>query len=167
MDNKIWHVVYTRSRAEKKVHADLTAQGIECFLPVQKRLRQWKDRKKWVDMPVIPGYCFVHISRRDYDRVLQTSNVVAYVVFEQKTAVIPGEQIKFLKQMIQQSDFEVEVTQDTFRPGKKVEIINGPLMGVQGELFDARGKNRFTLRIKAINTTFVVNVPSGNLTFTE
>lgn len=167
LDNKAWHVVYTRSRAEKKVYADLTAKGIECFLPVQKQLRQWKDRKKWVVMPLIPGYCFVHISRRDYERVLQTNNVVAYVVFAHKAAVIPDKQINFLKQMIEQSDFEVEVTQDTYRPGKIVEILNGPLMGVRGELLEAHGKNRFTLRIQAINATFVVDVPSENLTFTE
>jgi len=63
INQKAWHVVYTRSRAEKKVYADLTAQGIECFLPVQKQLRQWKDRKKWVEMPLMPGYCFVYIVR--------------------------------------------------------------------------------------------------------
>ena len=164
---KAWYVVYTRSRAEKKVFAELTTQRIECFLPLQKKLRQWKDRKKWVEMPLMPGYCFVHINRRDYDRVLNTENVVAYVVFEGKAAVVPDEQINFLKKMIQQSDFEVEVTRNTFRPGKKVEIIKGPLMGVQGELIEAHGKKRFTLQIQAINTSFVADVPSDNLTFTK
>ena len=59
--SKVWHVICIRSRAEKKVLADLTGKGITCFMPVQKKLRQWKDRKKLVEMPLLPGYCFVHI----------------------------------------------------------------------------------------------------------
>jgi len=81
-DNKVWYAVYTRSRAEKKVLAELEAKNIECFLPLQKQLRQWKDRKKWVEVPLIPGYCFVHINRIDYDRVLHINNVVSYTIFE-------------------------------------------------------------------------------------
>ena len=163
IENKAWYVVYTRSKAEKKVYADLTSQNIESFLPVQKRLRQWKDRKKWVEMPLMPGYCFVHISRHDYDRVLQTNNVVSYIIFEQKAAVIPEEQINAIKLMLEQSDFEVEVTHETFCQGKKVEIINGPLMGVTGELMEEHGKKRFVMRIDAINTVFKADVPAESL----
>lgn len=162
--SKVWHVIYTRSRAEKKVCADLTAKNIECYLPIQKQLRQWKDRKKWVDVPLMPGYCFVHVSRRDYDRVLNTKNVVSYVIFERKAAVIPDGQIDSLKQMLRQTDFKVEVSHETFRQGKKVGIINGPLLGLTGELKMEHGNNRFILRLDAINTVFLADVPAENLT---
>ncbi|MBN1984977.1 MAG: UpxY family transcription antiterminator [Prolixibacteraceae bacterium] len=163
--NKYWYVVYTRSRAEKKVCDEMTRKGIECFLPLQKRLRQWKDRKKWVEMPLMPGYCFVHISSHEYDKVLQTDHVVCYVTFEGKAAVIPEWQIESLKQMLKQYDFEVEVTHENFIPGKMVEIIEGPLAGVQGELLAIRGKNKFVLRLEQINTIFTVEVPASHLSF--
>ena len=102
-EQKFWYVVYTRSRAEKKVRDELTYNNIECFLPLQKKLRQWKDRKKWVEMPLMSGYCFVHISRKEYDNVLQTNNVVCYVTFEGKAAVIPNQQIDSVKKMMKQS----------------------------------------------------------------
>ncbi len=60
--SKVWHVIYIRSRAEKKVLADLTAKGITCFMPVQKKLRQWKDRKKLVEMPNMLNYKSVLIT---------------------------------------------------------------------------------------------------------
>jgi len=161
---KAWHVVYTRSRAEKKVYAALTAQHIECFLPLQKKLRQWKDRKKWVEMPLISGYCFVNIDKEEYEKVLQTDNVVSYVRFEGKPARIPETQIEYLRQMLSQSDFEVEVSRETFKPGKLVEIIGGPMVGLKGELLGCRGKNRFVLRIQQINTVFSVEVPADKLT---
>ncbi len=163
-DNKIWHVIYTRSRAEKKVATELTNQNIECFLPLQKKLRQWKDRKKWVETPLISGYCFVRISRKEYDRVLQTDNVVCYITFEGKAAIIPSGQIDGLKKMTQQFDFEVSVSEENFKPGQKVEIIAGPLTGIQGELVKSRNQNRFILRIEQIKTVFSLEIPSENLT---
>lgn len=160
---KKWHVVYTRSRAEKKVREELTAQNIECFLPLQKKLRQWKDRKKWVEMPLISGYCFVNITPFEYDRVLKTNNVVCYVTFQGKAAVIPQSQIDYLQSLLKQYDFEVSVTHENFEPGKQVEIIAGPMIGVRGELVEIRGKNRFVLRIDQIDTSFVVEIPADQI----
>jgi transcription antitermination factor NusG len=160
---KQWYVVYTRSRAEKKVQTELSLKNIENFLPMQKKLRQWKDRKKWVEMPLMSGYCFVHISRKEYDSVLQTNNVVCYVRFEGKAAVIPDSQIDGLKQMLKQYDFEVNVSSENFAPGKKVEVIEGPMIGLRGELVEARGKNKFILRFNQINSVVSVEIPANHL----
>lgn len=163
-NQKEWHVVTTRARAEKKVYANLKDKNVECFLPLQKKLRQWKDRKKWVEMPIISGYCFVHISKKEYEKVLRTDLVAGYVRFEGKPARIPHQQIEFLKKMLNQSDFEVEVSQENFAPGKRVEIIAGPLIGVQGELLSHRGKDRFILRIQQMNTIYAVEIKAEDIT---
>lgn len=162
-NQKHWHVIYTRSRAEKKVIEELEYKNIECFLPLQKKLRQWKDRKKWVEMPLMTGYCFVNISRKEYEEVLKTTNVVCFIRFEGKAAIVPDCQIDDLKKMLKQYDFDVTVSTETFKPGKKVEVITGPLIGLQGELIEARGKNKFTLRITQINSTFSVEIPASQL----
>lgn len=157
-NNKQWYVLYTRSRAEKKVEAELLAQGIECFLPLQKKLRQWKDRKRWVEMPLISGYCFVYINRAEYDKVLQVHNVVCYVTFEGRAVPIPNQQISYLRQMLKQNDFDINVSHENFKAGKKVEIIKGPLLGLQGELIEIRGKNKFMLKIKELESAFTVEI---------
>ena len=161
--SKKWYAVYTRSRAEKKVLAELQANNIESFLPLQKQLRQWKDRKKWVEMPLLPGYCFVHISRNEYELVLQSNNVVCYITFEGKAAEVREEQIEALKIMLHQNEFEVEITHENFSIGKKAEIIRGPLLGLQGELIDIRGKHKFLLRIEQLDKNFIVEVPADHL----
>jgi len=160
---KQWHVIYTRSRAEKKVQVELTIKEIENFLPMQKRLRQWKDRKKWVEMPLMSGYCFVKITRKDYDAVLQTNNVVGYVRFEGKAAIVPENQIDSLKQMLKQYDFEVNITSENFVPGKQVEIIEGPMIGLRGELVKAQGKNKFIIRFNQIKSVVSVEIPANHL----
>ncbi|MEI7830955.1 MAG: UpxY family transcription antiterminator, partial [Prolixibacteraceae bacterium] len=137
-----WHAVYVHSRAEKRVHEELKYKGIESFLPLQRKLRQWSDRKKWVEMPLISGYVFVHITRKHYDMVLQTDNVMQYVRFEGKAAIIRDQDIEILKRMLGQSDLDVEITRDELQPGTLVEIIAGPMMGVRGELISFRGNNK-------------------------
>lgn len=160
---KQWHVIYTRSRAEKKVQIELSIKEIENYLPMQKRLRQWKDRKKWVEMPLMSGYCFVNITRKEYDTVLQTFNVVGYVRFEGKAAIVPEDQINSLKKMLKQYDFEVNVTNENFAPGKKVEVIEGPMIGLRGELVKAQGKNKFIIRFNEINSIFSVEIPADHI----
>jgi len=161
--HKQWYVVYTRSRAEKKVAKELELKDIEIFLPIQKQLRQWKDRKKWVEVPLITGYCFVHVSRKEYFEVLQTHNVVSYVTFEGKAAPVPESQIDYLKKLTQQSEFEVKVTQQNFKRGQKVEVIEGPLLGVKGELIESRGKQKFLLRFEQIKSIITVEIPASHL----
>jgi transcription antitermination factor NusG len=160
---KKWHVVYTRSRAEKKVQTELSIKNIENFLPMQKKLRQWKDRKKWVEMPLMSGYCFVNITRKEYDFVLQTNNIVGYVRFEGKAAIVPESQINSLKQMLKQYEFEVNVTSENFAPGRKVEVIEGPMIGLRGELVKAHGKNKFIIRFSQINSVFSVEIPTNHI----
>ncbi|MEZ5105738.1 MAG: UpxY family transcription antiterminator [Draconibacterium sp.] len=161
--DKSWFVIYTRSRAEKKVRDELTHNNIESFLPLQKQLRQWKDRKKWVEIPLISGYCFVRITKKEYEKVLQTNGVVCFIKFEGKAAVIPDNQIDYLRQMLGQFDFEVNVSLENFSPGKKVEVITGPMIGLRGELIETRGKNKLVLRFNQINSIFTVEIPASHL----
>lgn len=158
-----WHAIYVHSRAEKKVHGALAKKGIESFLPLQRILRQWSDRKKWVEMPLISGYVFVRITRAEYDTVLQIDNVMQYVRFEGKAAIIRDQDIDLLKRMIGQSETEVEITMEELQPGMQVEIITGPMMGLKGELVSYRGKNKVALRILPLGFSVLVESPGTNL----
>jgi transcription antitermination factor NusG len=158
-----WYAIYVHSRAEKKVHTELKLLEIESFLPLQRKLRQWSDRKKWVELPLISGYVFVHITRKHYDRVLQIDNVMQYVRFEGKAATIRDQDIEILKRMLGQSDLDVEITNEDLQPGAQVEIIAGPMMGVKGELVSFRGNNKVALRIPPLGFTVLVESPARNL----
>ena len=158
-----WYAVRVKSRSEKKVYSDLIEQKIEAYLPLQRKLRQWSDRKKWVEMPLISGYVFVFISKKEYETVLKTYNVVCYVYFERKAAIIRVEHINLLKRMLGQVEVELEVTAEQLKPGQMVEIVSGPLCGVIGELIDFKGKNKVALRIPPLGYTVLVEAPEKNL----
>ena len=41
-----WYVVKTRSRAEVKVAERIDSKGLHVYLPLQRTIRQWSDRKR-------------------------------------------------------------------------------------------------------------------------
>ncbi len=158
-----WFAIRVKSRSEKKVLDDLQHQNIEAYVPLQRKLRQWSDRKKWVEMPLISGYVFVYIIKKDYEKVLQVYNVVCYVFFEGKAAIIKDEDINLLKRLLGQHEVELDVTIEQLKPGQLVEIISGPMTGVIGELIDFQGKNKVALRIPPLGYTLLVETPRKSL----
>lgn len=151
-----WYAIYTKSRNEKKVYLLLTEQGITTYLPLQKILRQWSDRKKLVEVPYINSYVFVRSSEKEYFDILNTDGVVRFVTFSGKSAPIPDWQIQAMKNAIG-SDLEVSFTSDTLKKGELVEFIAGPMAGTRGEVVkDNKGKNKIIIRIGNIGYSLVI-----------
>ncbi len=154
---KLWYALYTKSRAEKKALAELTKAGIEAYLPLKKTLRQWSDRKKWLETPIISSYIFIRISQADYQRVFDIRAIVSYVSYKGKACVIPDSDIMAMKRTIEnQMDFSVEM--DTLEKGQLITVTSGPLTGVKGEIIDVKGKKKIILSIQHIGYRLVVNL---------
>lgn len=160
---KKWFAVYTKSRAEKLTYSRLVEQGIHSYLPIIKTLRQWSDRKKWVEKPLLSSYVFVCIDKREYQLVLNTDGVVRYISFEGKAVPIPEYQIENLR-IIENSDAEIEHSNLELVEGERVEVTVGPLLGLKGELVRVGRKKRFLVRIDQIHQNLLVNIPSSYLT---
>jgi transcription antitermination factor NusG len=143
-----WLAVYTRSRYEKKLHKELESKGIECYLPLRIEKKQWSDRIKTVEEPLLRSYVFVRVSNKEYYDALNAVGAVRYVTFAGKAAIIPDKQIDDLKQFLVHFNTEVEVTHEDLEIGDVVKVKKGPLEGVQGELVQFRGKNKIVLRFK-------------------
>ncbi|MDT7816044.1 MAG: transcription termination/antitermination protein NusG [Acidobacteriaceae bacterium] len=57
---RAWFAVYTISRHEKFVQAQLTAKQIQSFLPLYKVERRWRNGvRREIQYPLFPGYVFV------------------------------------------------------------------------------------------------------------
>ena len=153
-----WYAVYTKSRSEKRVQLELNEKGIENYLPMQRKLRKWSDRKKWVDTPVISGYVFVRICNKQYFEVLKTEGVVAFVRFENAPAVIRDEQIDLIKRLLHQHQVDVKSVKKPYKHGDPVEIIAGPLLGIQGKLIRHRNTSRVIVQLENTEFTFVLEI---------
>ncbi len=160
---KSWFAVYVKSRAEKKVAAGLLKEGIDHFLPLVKVLRQWSDRKKWVEVPLFRSYVFVHIGPGDYFKVLQLTGVIRYITFEGKAVSIPVQQIEAIRYFLNGYDQETTDDETVWEKGKKVEIISGSLTGLRGELVEVKGKHKINIEIEAVGKTILIEIKKNKL----
>lgn len=159
---KTWYAIYTKSRNEKKVHARLLEARIETYLPLQKLLKQWSDRKKWVEEPLFRSYLFVHISKEEYYKVLQVIGVVKYITFEGKAVPVPSQQILAIKQFLNNEEDQL-ISTESFNIGDQVEIFRGALKGLMGNLVDVRGKQKVRIEIESIGQSIILTIPKSYL----
>jgi transcriptional antiterminator RfaH len=155
-----WYIWYTKPRAEKRVHERLSAKGIESFLPVRRELRQWSDRKKWVDAPLFNGYIFTNISLRDWDAVNYTEGILTYVRLEGKPAALRPSQLEEIRAMCGLSDsLEVIDAADIPAIGEEVNIKGGPFKGLKAQIVQYRGQQKIAVHIEQLGKIVMLQLP--------
>lgn len=163
-ENKKWYAIYVKSRNEKKVYKLLDDIGVESFLPLITRIKQWSDRKKKVEEPLFRSYIFVNISLNDYYKVLNVNGVVKFVRFESKAVEVPENQIIAIRKYISDTDLhEIDCENVDFNEGELVRIKSGQLKDLMGRFVKINGKHRVIIDIEAIGQSLAINVPRSNV----
>jgi len=151
-----WFAVWTQSRHEQIVRNELERREIEAFLPTVTRWSRWKDRKKRIDWPLFPGYCFARFNPEELLPVLKCTGVVGVVSFGAKPAPIPAYEIEGIRRLV-----ESNLPSDPcplIKEGSMVEIVSGPLAGVIGRLVRKGPRARVLLAVELLNRGFNVDV---------
>jgi transcription antitermination factor NusG len=151
-----WYAVYTCSRHEKQVAAQFGRRHIEHLLPVYESVHRWKDRKVRVQLPLFPGYLFVHIAPPDRLRVLQVPSVVRLVGFNGTPVPLSGADIDALRNGLA-SGLRIE-PHPYLQVGRRVRVRSGPMMGAEGELVRNKGGLRLVLSVELIQHSVAVEV---------
>ncbi len=152
-----WFAVYVAPKSENKVIERLFKKGIEHYLPLRRSFKQWSDRKKWVEEPLVRGYVFVKIDIFQRLPILETDGVLQFVRFDRQDVAIPEWQIEAMRQFLE-SGFDVEID-DQLYPGEAVEIAEGALQGMRGEIISFKGKKAFSIRLEYLGKTLIASVP--------
>lgn len=160
-DASAWYAVWTRSRHEQVVREQLERKGLEAFLPTITRWSRWKDRKKQVDWPLFPGYCFVRFDGADRLSVLKCTGVVNIVSFDGDIAPIPEHEIESIRRLLD-SDLQFDSC-PMIREGMTVEVTHGPLKGVVGRLVRKGAHARLVLSVDLIGQAVSVEVDASDV----
>src|SRR5256885_2089654 len=83
-----WFVIWTESRAEKRVEKRISALGLTAWLPIVKERHRWSDRWREVECPLFPGYLFARATGVDWHRALQAPGVLTVVKKGGKLALV-------------------------------------------------------------------------------
>jgi len=157
-----WYAIWTRSRHEQVVREQLEKKGFDAFLPTITRWSRWKDRKKKIDWPLFPGYCFARFDPAQALPILKCTGVVNIVSFEGKPAPITDYELDSIRVLVA-SEFQYDPC-PMIREGMMVEVVHGPLRGVIGRLMrkDAQ-KARLVLSVDLIGQGVSVEVDAADV----
>lgn len=163
MMERKWLVFYTKSRHEIKVAGYLEGKGYDVFLPVQKVLRQWSDRKKRVITPLFRSYIFVHDSEARIQDILQVPGIAWSVRHNGKPAVVREEEIQTIKRFLA-TGLLIETSIDPlFQVGEEAEVVDGPLKGVRGKIVNSPTGEKFSVTLEVLGNSMVIRLDARTL----
>ena len=161
-DNKKWFAIYVKSRSEKKVLKLLEDIGVESFLPLITRVKQWSDRKKKVEEPLFRSYLFVNIPLSDYYTVLNVNGVVKFITFEKKPVPVPDNQIIAIKEYLNDTELH-SIDYEDFKEGELARIKSGQMKDLIGRFIKINGKHRVIIDIEAVGQSIPINIARSNV----
>jgi transcription antitermination factor NusG len=156
-----WYAAYTSANHEKRVAVQLGQRSVEHFLPLYDSVRQWKDRRVQLQLPLFPGYVFVHLALRDRMQVLQIPGVAKLVSFNGTPAALPREEIEALRTSL--ADGVRAEPHPYLRVGRRARVKAGPLKGMQGVLVRRKNRSRFVVSLDLIMRSVAVEVEALEL----
>ena len=152
-----WNVLYTKTKNEKKVFDRLSNLGVDAYCPCQRTLKQWSDRKKWVEEPVFKSYIFVKAPESEVQKlqILNTSGVVRFLYWLGKPAQVRQGEIDAIRNFLGEHQ---SVESVSFDVGLKLNVKQGVLKGSEGVVL-YQTKNEVVLRVEKLGMSLVARLP--------
>jgi transcription antitermination factor NusG len=160
--SKKWCAVYTNSRHEKRVAQHLHQRQIEHFLPVFHSQRKWSDGSKVsLELPLFPGYIFVHINGTERVRVLEVPGALNVLGGAgRELASLPDAEIDALRSGAHLRNAEPH---SLLTVGQRARIRKGALAGMEGFVVRKSNGLRLVLTMDLIMQSISVEVGGEDL----
>lgn len=137
--------------------------GLDSYLPLRLETKIYQRRKVTVEKPVFPGYLFACFDSDGRLDLLKTNNIVRILEAE--------DEAKLLDQLNQvRLALSVDPTLGAckaLKTGRRVRILGGPFMGVEGVISSLRGTTKVRLNVEMIGQAVAMDVEKGLLQVVE
>lgn len=154
-----WHVLHVRSRQEKALCADMSALGVDCYLPLVRQTRFYGHRKAKVQIPLFPGYVFLLGSIEQAYSADRTGRVARIIpVFNQEQ--MDWELGNLQLAMRQQPDL---APYPFLRTGLRVEVRSGAFRGVQGVIENRAKEGRLILQVTTLGKAVSLEIDASQV----
>jgi transcriptional antiterminator RfaH len=149
-----WWVLYTRPRTEKLLARKLLSRSVAFFLPLYTRTWKTQGRSVCSYLPLFPSYLFLHGDAESRLAALQTNLVTTCLHVEEQPQI--QRDLTRVYQMI--TSGAPIAPEDRLVVGDRVEVISGPLMGMDGTILRQRNKLRFCVEIQLLQRGVSVDI---------
>jgi len=157
-----WFALYTASRHEKRVAQHLGEREIDFYLPLYRTQRKWSDGSRvTLELPLFPGYLFVHIPRSERKRVLAVPGALAVVGGTGgEPAALPDSTVEALRIGLKSRP---AYPHPRVTAGQRVRIRSGALAGFEGIVVRSKNSFRVVLTLEHIMQSYAVEVDLSDL----
>ena len=150
-----WYVICTKPNTELKVASQLNSLGINAFCPSYSFIKKYSDRKKKAEKPLMPRYVLVKMLEKDRTNVFAVPNVIRYLFWLGKPAIVRHEEIEILKNELE--GYQRISNKPSLNVGNDFAIPYGPFKGINGKILNF-SNNRMRLELKNIGLFLTVNI---------
>lgn len=151
-----WWVLHTRPRAEKALARRLHKRGISHFLPLFEKRWRVNGRNFKAYMPAFASYVFLFGDAEARLHTLET-NLVSQVLHVENQAELESDLRRIHLLMASGTPMAPEID---LQPGTIVEIVDGPLFGLEGKVVTRNRKLRLLVEVRFLNQGVSVELES-------
>jgi transcription antitermination factor NusG len=157
-----WFAVYITCRHEKRVAQHLSQREIQHYLPLYRADRKWRDGSKvTLDLPLFPGYLFVHIERSERTSVLSIPGALAIVGGTGgEPASLPDAAINALQSGLKEHRIEPH---PLLCVGQLARIRSGAFAGMEGVVVRKKSGFRIVLTLEQIMQSVAVELSEDDV----
>lgn len=156
---RTWYLVQSKPRNEARALENLLRQGYETYLPMMEveRLQRGKLLKKME--PLFPRYLFLHLEEGNdnWGPIRSTLGVAGMVRFGLAYATVPDPVVDAIRERPQ------EIRKRLFTAGDSVQVVGGPLIGLEGVFEIADGEQRSFVLLEFMQKQQRVSVSTADL----
>ena len=154
-----WFVLHTRSRQEKAAASDLSALGVDFFLPLVRQARYYGRRKRSVELPLFSGYLFARGAQEQIysvDRAKRLVGIIRVPIQQQLNWELRNLHLAIVNKVVLDP-------YPMLKKGMRVEVRSGPLRGLQG-MIESRGPaSRLVLQVEMLGRAVSLEVDASLL----
>lgn len=156
---RAWYLVQSKPRNEMRALENLLRQGYEAYLPLMEVecLQRGKLSRKMEAL--FPRYLFLHLEEGNdnWGPIRSTLGVAGMVRFGQAYAVVSDEVMDAVRERTQ------DVKKTLFKAGDSIQVVSGPLLGLEGVFDIADGEQRSFILLEFMQKQQRVSVSTADL----
>lgn len=172
-----WYVLRTTYGQEKKAYDYLVAKGMTAFLPMEKKYKLVKGKRKLVECSLVPNIFFAYGTEEQlkeyvYDNVNLPFLRFYYRYYQQASErvktplIVPKSQMNTFRIICEAHENNVIISTreiPRFQRGEMARVIEGKFAGVVGRVVRYKAQQRVGIIIDGLMTVATAYIPDAFL----
>ena len=160
---KMWMVVKTKPRCEKKFSEYCTATGITHYLPLRRSVKRYQNKRVEFMIPMFGGYVFAQINPESKILLLKPFHSAQIITPDLRMEEKLIQELNDIKTLINATSEGKIFVRPEIQIGKCVRIKTGAMAGLCGIVTRRNTQVRITVNVEMVGYSVSVDTDVGGV----